>query len=164
MTHPIFDIWNEEAPPAFPAARKLTASRLDKCKTRWEETPGESYDRKMIYWIDLIRSCKKRPFLCGKKGWVMDFNYLIRNDTIHVELSEGRFEEKKPAQPTDDRPPYYQVTLETRQIIGLCAQCAVGVEGTLEQAKRWIDKKSTCSGCFLKSPEYRTARLGGRKN
>ena len=161
-THPIFDIWNDEAQPQFPIARKLTPSRRLKCDMRWKETPGEGTDARMIYWMDLIRSCKGRDFLTGhsKRGWVMDFDYLIANDTNHVRLSEGRWLDKKRST-HDDRPAFYHATPETRAVIGVCAQCRTDVEGTKEQARRWVKDKSTCSACFVKSPEYQKARLGG---
>ncbi len=163
MTHPIFEIWNEEAPPEFPKATRLTASRLDKCKTRWGETPEAGYDQKMIYWIDLIRSCKTRPHLIGDndRGWVMDFDYLTRNDTIHVQLSEGRFK-VKPRPIKDDRPPYYNATPETRTVIGTCADCGEAVEGTPESAQVFEQGTSTCSACHIKSPEYRKSLPWGR--
>ena len=167
MSHPIFDIWNEEAPPEFPSARTLTLSRRVKCEARWKETPctGEKhYDEKMLYWLDLIRSCKKRPFLTGQndRGWVMDLKYLIANDTNHVELSEGRFEGKKPGPPTDDLPPYYHFTPEPLIVIGVCAGCGDITEGTREQLAKWVQDKSTCSACYLRSPEYQKSRPGGR--
>jgi phage replication O-like protein O len=89
----LFDLWNEHATNGIPKAKKLTKSRIDKIKSRIKEESGKSY------WITVFSKIHKLPFYCGEnnRGWVADFDYVMKNDTNHVKIFE-----KVPPKPRND--------------------------------------------------------------
>jgi hypothetical protein len=80
----IYDLWNQYAVNGIPKAKKLTQSRIDKIKLRLREEPV------LEYWQCIFSKLQKLPFYCGdnNRNWVVTFDYIMRNDTNHVKISE----------------------------------------------------------------------------
>lgn len=74
----------------FPKVNKLTDSRRKKLVLR----VGEQGEENIIKAIDIAA---ESDFLKGKndRGWKMDFDWLIANDTNIVKILEGKYSNKK---------------------------------------------------------------------
>ncbi len=91
----LFEIWNEHRGD-LPRANKLTEERRSKILLRLKENPS------MAYWVAVVTALAASDFATGRvpgsngKYWAScDFDWLIRNETNHVKVSEGKYRNKK---------------------------------------------------------------------
>lgn len=90
----LLDLWNENRGP-FPKATKLTKWRASHARARLLEQPD------LKVWKAAILRATKSAFCrgeVGERGWVADFEWLIRPDTL-TRLLEGKYDDTKPAGP-----------------------------------------------------------------
>lgn len=85
----IADAWNEWKQPAFPRINGLSpqSTRYKNALARWLEKPNEEY------WIGVIQRVNESKFCCGdnERGWVADFEFLVRPDNHH-RILEGKYD------------------------------------------------------------------------
>lgn len=76
---------------SLPKVQKLTNSRKDKLKTRWNEMPD------IERWKLLFETVEEIPFLKGenKDGWTATFDWLVVNDKNYLKVLEGNYKSKK---------------------------------------------------------------------
>jgi hypothetical protein len=86
-------LWNEHSSPSQPKVRGCSNDRRRKAKARLNE--GDFRDPKG-YWVDVIKRVASSKFCNGDndRGWVADFDFLIRPDTHHKVL-EGKYSSGK---------------------------------------------------------------------
>ena len=87
----LFDLWTEHH-GALPKAARLTAKRRDKAAARLRDEPSP------VYWTAVIQTLARSSFATGKndRGWKADFDWLVANDTNHVKVAEGKYDDRKP--------------------------------------------------------------------
>ena len=81
--------WNELAEARnLKKIKALTSQRKDKFNTRSKE-PNFDYDK-------ILSLIKKSAFLCGSndRGWKIDFDWLVYNDTNYNKILEGKYDNK----------------------------------------------------------------------
>jgi hypothetical protein len=89
-----FDLWNKHSGD-LPRATKLTDDRRKKIACRI----GENSDP--AYWVAVITALVESDFASGRiagsdgRTWSADFDWLIKNETNHVKVSEGKYRNKK---------------------------------------------------------------------
>jgi hypothetical protein len=85
-SHPLFEIWNENR-GQLAEAKVLSKGRLAKCRLRVRDV-GE--DR----FLAAVRKAASTPFCLGlnDRGWRMDFDWLVANDTNATKVIEGRYD------------------------------------------------------------------------
>jgi hypothetical protein len=115
------EAWNRMRGP-LPGIREFTKSRQAKLRVRI--TQGltlESFEA-------VIKQCLETPFLRGenKRGWMVDFDWLIENDTNMAKVMEGSYSSS--GAQTD--PP---VRLSTAASIGTWDQKQTSAQETLDQ-------------------------------
>jgi hypothetical protein len=84
-------IWNENCGPCLPKARKMTATRRQKVKTRCcEEESAESF---IAEFTQAVKICATTPFLSGAndRRWTADLDWLIENDSNWQKVLEGKY-------------------------------------------------------------------------
>lgn len=79
------ELWNENR-GALPRAQKLNDSRKRKIRVRLNEEPD------MEYWRLNIQRMAASEFCCSGK-WAT-FDWLIENDTNHVKVAEGNYDNR----------------------------------------------------------------------
>lgn len=87
----IANIWNENCGEQLPKARKMTATRRHKVKTRCsEEESAESF---IAEFTQAVRICATTPFLSGEndRHWTADLDWLIENDGNLQKVLEGKY-------------------------------------------------------------------------
>ena len=92
------DSWNEMAKSnGLPCVQTLSTSRKSKLKTRISEGIKDS-------WSQLLDNVSKSSFCKGnnKRGWKINFDYLIANDNNWIEIIEGKFADKPAPQSQED--------------------------------------------------------------
>lgn len=111
----IMDAWNEWRDPKFPSVQGLTpgSPRFKNAHARWREKPDKEY------WGLVVRKINESKFCLGDndRGWVADFEFLVRPDNHH-KILEGKFDnchltkevkqERKIIAHTEDGTPVYQ--------------------------------------------------------
>lgn len=91
-------LWNDTfkgSPiPTLRNPNKLSKTRKGKINTRLKE------ESDLEYWKELFEKILKLPFYLGQndRGWVLEFNWLIDNDTRHVGIYEKKIQVKQPEQ------------------------------------------------------------------
>ncbi len=90
----LLEAWNVNRGP-LRAVELLTDKRKQKLRLRWAEKPDPAY------WCEVVRRIAKSSFCTGKndKGWAADFDWLITNDTNHVKVMEGKYDDRKAFNP-----------------------------------------------------------------
>jgi len=84
-------LWNRVTGGLLPKVSKLTEKRRRAAKARLAEVPD------IETWEAAIRRLAASSFARGEKGgWVADFDFLLRPDTL-VKVSEGRYDDRRPA-------------------------------------------------------------------
>lgn len=83
----LLTLWNSSKSEKQRGSIKLTPDRLRKVKQRLEENP------QMDFWSDVIRKISTSPFCNGEneRGWVADFDFLIRPGT-GTKAIEGKYD------------------------------------------------------------------------
>lgn len=91
------EIWNANCGD-LPKVKRLSKSRTDKIRARRAEEPD------LEYWVECIKRLAASDFASGKvksdrypNGWTADLDWLIKNDTNHAKVSEGKYANKKSA-------------------------------------------------------------------
>lgn len=120
------EAWNGNSGP-LPRVTALTDKRRAKLRLRWLEVPN------MEYWRLVIRRVAASKFCQGKsdRGWIADFDWLIANDTNHVKVMEGKYDNKPaygvpqyappaPREP-DPRPEDLPTASEVREMVSKLA-------------------------------------------
>ena len=94
------ETWNENR-AALPAVARLTSKRAKKVAARIREAPDPGY------WLETIRRLAASSFATGKndRGWKAGFDWLFENDTNHVKVNEGKYDDRKPMSPTHSPSP-----------------------------------------------------------
>jgi len=83
-------MWNDFASSSnLPKIKAITKARKDKLKKRIKE---KDFDLEKI-----IEAIKEQSFLLGdnKRGWKVDFDWLIQNDTNYIKILERKYAGKK---------------------------------------------------------------------
>jgi len=89
--------WNQFADDTgVSPIRKLSETRLDKLRTRWEEWEEVGQGSALATYFELLEAIREQPFLLGKtddeRGWTITFDWLIRNDTHWLKILERSFQ------------------------------------------------------------------------
>lgn len=89
----LLTIWNENR-GEMPKAR-MTSKRRPHAAARIAEEPDPNY------WVGTVRRLAISPVATGKvksdrypNGWKADFEWLIKNDTNHVKVNEGKYDDR----------------------------------------------------------------------
>lgn len=94
----LLELWNESC-GGLPKA-KLSQKRKDHVKTRIAENPHKDY------WEEVIKRIAKSDFCNNKsqssKGWVADFDWLIKPDT-HLKVIEGKYDNRSNGKSDEER-------------------------------------------------------------
>jgi len=88
-------LWNETVNGTdIPKIIKLTEARKKHINARMNDLPTLSD------WESLIQSIITRPFLCGEndRGWTIDLDWLVGNDTNFTKVMEGKYKSSKKKQ------------------------------------------------------------------
>lgn len=74
----IVDLWNATTKPPLPRCRELTEERRRKIRARIAKRPS------LTDWREGFEYIQETPFYGGQndRGWVADFDYVIKNDTV----------------------------------------------------------------------------------
>jgi len=86
----LIDLWNVLLPhPPFGQIHP-TGKRLAQAKLRVTENPDATF------WRALMVKASASRFLrgAGPRGWVMNFDWLVRNDTNAQKVAEGRYDDQ----------------------------------------------------------------------
>lgn len=82
--------WNELASELeLPAIKTMSDNRKAKLKTRLKE-PEFNFD-------EILSEIRKQKFLHGKnpRGWVVDFDFVIRSEETYLKILENKYKESK---------------------------------------------------------------------
>jgi hypothetical protein len=81
----LFNSWNRIV--RDPRATVLNKTREAKCRLRLKE-------RTLEEWETVFTKIKTTPFCCGdnERGWRVDFDWIIANDSNSVKLMEGKYD------------------------------------------------------------------------
>lgn len=89
-------VWNENR-GTLPAAR-MTDKRRAKIQARISDQPDPDY------WRDVVQRLARSAFATGRvkserypNGWRADFDWLIKDDTNHVKVAEGKYDDRRSA-------------------------------------------------------------------
>jgi Helix-turn-helix domain len=87
----VVEIWNENCALGLPKARKMTAGRRQKVKTRCSE--GDSPESFLEEFTQAVKICATTPFLSGgnERRWTADLDWLIENDGNLQKVLEGKY-------------------------------------------------------------------------
>ncbi len=81
--------WTDHCGVLSPRTLKLTDERRRKIKARWAEVPD------LAYWADCARRMAASSFCC--EGAWASFDWLVKNDTNHVKVAEGKYDNRDSA-------------------------------------------------------------------
>lgn len=92
------ETYNRERGP-LPECRTLSDSRKAKCRSRIQDRNKDPAGFRQDF-LDAIRKARDNPFLSGggDRGWKVDFDFLVENDTNYVRILEGRYDGKRKSQ------------------------------------------------------------------
>lgn len=85
LSNEFLNIWNAVSGP-LPKVKGLNDTRKSKIKARLKEQP------ELSYWEAAIRRMAASSF-CVEGKWAT-FDWLIKNDTNHIKVSEGNYDDK----------------------------------------------------------------------
>jgi len=82
--------WHEHS-GSLAKPRSLTSKRRDKVASRISEEPDPEY------WVGVIKRLAASSFATGKndRHWKADFDWLTANDTNHVKVAEGKYDDRR---------------------------------------------------------------------
>jgi len=85
----ILELWNQLCP--HQKIRGITDKRRSHLKKRWSEW------KDLEYVQELFRKITSSSFCRGEndRGWKADFDWIINNDTNHVKVMEGKYDDKE---------------------------------------------------------------------
>jgi len=86
------EYWNMEALEGIPRATRLNDPRKNKIKSRLKSNPDFFNDFKLV-----VQKFKVNPnYYTGKNkiNWVVNFDWVIKNDSNYLKVIEGNYDEK----------------------------------------------------------------------
>ena len=88
FTHPFAEIWNSSRGP-LPEIKSFSHGRLAKCRAREREVNEEEFR-------EIVQLAAATPFCIGvnDRGWKVNFDWLIENDTNLLKVKEGRYSQE----------------------------------------------------------------------
>ena len=80
----LIDLWNATTKPPLPRCRELTEDRRRKIRSRMLKRPS------LAEWREAFEAIGANPFCRGEndRGWVADFDWVIKNDTVIAKVLE----------------------------------------------------------------------------
>jgi len=80
----LIDLWNATTKPPLPRCRELTDERRRKIRARLASRPS------LTDWRRVFEAVQGSAFCRGQndRGWIADFDYVIKNDTVSAKLLE----------------------------------------------------------------------------
>lgn len=80
----LIDLWNATTKPPLPRCRELTDDRRRKIRSRIAKRPD------LGQWREAFEALQCGAFYCGDnaRGWVANFDWLIKNDTVVAQVLE----------------------------------------------------------------------------
>lgn len=80
----LIDLWNTTTSTPLPRCRELTDDRRKKIRSRLSKRPS------LEEWRLVFEAIQNNPFCTGHndRGWVADFDYVIKNDTVAAKALE----------------------------------------------------------------------------
>jgi hypothetical protein len=78
------ELWNATTKPPIPRCRDLTGDRRRKVQARLVKRPS------LAEWQAVFEAIQANSFYLGQndRGWIADFDYVIKNDTISAKILE----------------------------------------------------------------------------
>lgn len=94
----LLDLWNATTRPPIPRCRELTDDRRRKIRQRLAKRPS------LTEWREVFEAVQANRFNSGDgpRGWVMDFDYIIKNDTVAAKALERARTSSAPSRPAWD--------------------------------------------------------------
>lgn len=95
-TQELVSLWNEKADSKLP---RVDLKRLRKASARYRAASARLAEESSLdYWILVIETISASDFCRGMnaRGWVADFDFLVKPDTHHKVL-EGKYDNRKGA-------------------------------------------------------------------
>lgn len=100
----LLEIWNLHRGP-LPAAQRMTAKRTKSAATRIKENSDPEY------WTSIVQRLAVSRYATGQvptkmcpRGWKADIDWLLENDTNHVKVAEGKYDDRvDPSKPQAQR-------------------------------------------------------------
>jgi hypothetical protein len=85
FTHPFAQIWNSSRGP-LAEIKSFSSGRLAKCRAREREITEQDFR-------EIVQLAAVTPFCIGitDRGWKVNFDWLIENDTNLLKVKEGRY-------------------------------------------------------------------------
>lgn len=82
----LIDLWNATTKPPLPRCRELTEERRRKIRSRIAKRPS------LTDWREAFEAIQSNAFYRGEgsRGWIADFDWTIKNDTIVAKVLERR--------------------------------------------------------------------------
>lgn len=80
--------WTDHCGVLTPRTLRMTDGRRNKIRARW----GEVSD--LAYWAECVRKMAASSF-CRESPWAT-FDWLVKNDTNHVKVHEGKYDDRDP--------------------------------------------------------------------
>lgn len=90
----LLELWNATTHPPIPRCRELTDERRRKIRARLTKRSS------LTEWRTVFEKIQASAFCRGEtdRGWVADFDWVMRNDTIPARVLEGRYDDRAPPQ------------------------------------------------------------------
>jgi hypothetical protein len=87
----VVEIWNENCGERLPTAKKLSATRRQKVRTRCSE--AENTESFLAEFTQAVKRCATTPFLFGAndRRWTADLDWLLENDKNLLRVLEGKY-------------------------------------------------------------------------
>jgi hypothetical protein len=98
----LIDLWNATTKPPLPRCRELTDDRRRKIRARLAKRPA------LADWREAFEAIQAGAFYRGQndRGWVADFDWIVKNDTVAAKVLE-RAQTAKPGAPRRLEPTHY---------------------------------------------------------
>ena len=90
---------------SFPKVQKITNSRKNKIKIRFDDIGGYKG------FENLFNKIENTPFLKGdnKSNWIANFDWLIENDKNYIKVLEGNYDKKEEWKSNETRSNYNKI-------------------------------------------------------
>lgn len=89
----LIDLWNATTKPPIPRCRELTDGRRLKIRARLAKRPS------LDEWREVFEAVQGNAFCRGEnaRGWIADFDYIVKNDTVAAKALERSRTSSAPA-------------------------------------------------------------------
>jgi hypothetical protein len=90
----VVELWNDLCSPPLPRVSRLTDDRRRRLKARLSERSRDQPPRDEVWWQAYFRRIVASPFCRGdgSRGWVADFDWAIRSETVVARVLEGKYD------------------------------------------------------------------------